>query len=572
MAITYKDINLLSQKASVAGTEKLPVSDTEYITPAQITSGLATDSGVVHTTGNETIAGSKTFSNGVIISGSLTANGGISKEGSTGFGWIEDDDNTTLQDALDAKQATLVSGTNIKTINDSSILGSGNLSVTADTSSCVHLTGDETIADDKTFTDNIGVVDADHILYSGGGGGGFTKAYASATGGGSSLAFTVANEPKAFVIVSGDLHDGGTTSSTGTIAIVGDSTGCHGVYSANSTHQHNYSSGYTASYSNGTLTVTCPAGVSTIEEDYFIVYYYGSGTLTFKTSTFSPGSGVTSATFTGTGLTEVPAMYACFLESAVNSESYRRVAVYTNSGYSGAAQESLGVTFYSSQLATTTSSFSVSYNNGLVINSGGMNAGGYFHNPGTYTLYYLMASDIGGGGGGAYSSLGDELDDIRSSIPSDSLPSVSAADNGDVLAVVSGSWAKKDVSTTYAPYNANGYVPYSSGNSVGLESSNNGWSLSAKNANAIATLAHYSGSVATFGTKLSGTSDVLAVKSGQTTLGTGGTTILSMDASGNATFNGTLTHQGNVPVRKITISSSEPTSGDGNNGDIWIVI
>jgi len=37
---------------------------------------------------------------------------------------------TDLQDALDAKQDTLVSGTNIKTINGSSILGSGNLTIT----------------------------------------------------------------------------------------------------------------------------------------------------------------------------------------------------------------------------------------------------------------------------------------------------------------------------------------------------------------------------------------------------------------------------------------------------------
>lgn len=36
MAITYKDISQLSQKSSLAGTEKLPVSSTEYITPAQI--------------------------------------------------------------------------------------------------------------------------------------------------------------------------------------------------------------------------------------------------------------------------------------------------------------------------------------------------------------------------------------------------------------------------------------------------------------------------------------------------------------------------------------------------------
>lgn len=40
MAVTYKDINSLSQKSSVAGTEKIPVSDTQYITPTQI-AGLA---------------------------------------------------------------------------------------------------------------------------------------------------------------------------------------------------------------------------------------------------------------------------------------------------------------------------------------------------------------------------------------------------------------------------------------------------------------------------------------------------------------------------------------------------
>lgn len=36
MATTHKDINLLTQKATIAGTEKIPVSDTEFITPNQI--------------------------------------------------------------------------------------------------------------------------------------------------------------------------------------------------------------------------------------------------------------------------------------------------------------------------------------------------------------------------------------------------------------------------------------------------------------------------------------------------------------------------------------------------------
>lgn len=38
-------------------------------------------------------------------------------------------DNTNLSNALDAKQATLVSGTNIKTVNSTSLLGSGNIAV-----------------------------------------------------------------------------------------------------------------------------------------------------------------------------------------------------------------------------------------------------------------------------------------------------------------------------------------------------------------------------------------------------------------------------------------------------------
>lgn len=41
MAVTYKDIDQLTQKSNVAGTEKIPVSDTQYITPNQI-AGLVT--------------------------------------------------------------------------------------------------------------------------------------------------------------------------------------------------------------------------------------------------------------------------------------------------------------------------------------------------------------------------------------------------------------------------------------------------------------------------------------------------------------------------------------------------
>lgn len=40
MTVVFKDIDTLSQKATMAGTEKIEVSDTEYITPNQIRNGL----------------------------------------------------------------------------------------------------------------------------------------------------------------------------------------------------------------------------------------------------------------------------------------------------------------------------------------------------------------------------------------------------------------------------------------------------------------------------------------------------------------------------------------------------
>lgn len=47
----------------------------------------------------------------------------------THFSCVLDDNGTTLETALQDKQDTLVSGTNIKTINNQSILGSGNITI-----------------------------------------------------------------------------------------------------------------------------------------------------------------------------------------------------------------------------------------------------------------------------------------------------------------------------------------------------------------------------------------------------------------------------------------------------------
>lgn len=52
MAVTYKDIDLLTQKSAVVGTEKLPVSDTEYITPDQIAGRVTVDDELSRTSEN----------------------------------------------------------------------------------------------------------------------------------------------------------------------------------------------------------------------------------------------------------------------------------------------------------------------------------------------------------------------------------------------------------------------------------------------------------------------------------------------------------------------------------------
>lgn len=67
MAITHKDISLLTQKATIAGTEKIPVSDTEYVTTNQIASlaGTVTSVGMTVPSGLS-VSGSPITSSGTL--------------------------------------------------------------------------------------------------------------------------------------------------------------------------------------------------------------------------------------------------------------------------------------------------------------------------------------------------------------------------------------------------------------------------------------------------------------------------------------------------------------------------
>ena len=71
------------------------------------------------------------------------------------------------QTALNAKQATLVSGTNIKTVNSTSLLGSGDLAITPNATHTGEVTGATALTLDKTAISNKTIVTLDpldHIL------------------------------------------------------------------------------------------------------------------------------------------------------------------------------------------------------------------------------------------------------------------------------------------------------------------------------------------------------------------------------------------------------------------------
>lgn len=77
---------------------------------------------------------------------------------------------SAIQTQLNAKQATLVSGTNLKTINGTSILGSGDITIQADSVSTIFANSQE-FTSSGTFTVPAGVTKVMVVGYGGGGGG-----------------------------------------------------------------------------------------------------------------------------------------------------------------------------------------------------------------------------------------------------------------------------------------------------------------------------------------------------------------------------------------------------------------
>ena len=254
----------------------------------------------------------------------------------------------------------------------------------------VTVTASELASGNKSITENgtdIDVVGYSTVSVSVSGGGGSSVTLDSAEVGvessSSSITFTgLSGEPTSFVIYPDS--DKSTASPANVVFVVYDGTSLHGQTATTTSNANaSYDTGFTKSYSNGSLTVT--ATTAKFADDYWYMdYTYGGTAACIDTIDQDVGSGATSITFTG--LEDEPIYWSCIFKSNFGTSSgYQRVMAVRNNGnnHYGACMDSS--VHLNSQYWTS------SYNNGsLTITSQGTNQGGYFHQPGYYQLTYVL--------------------------------------------------------------------------------------------------------------------------------------------------------------------------------------
>lgn len=256
----------------------------------------------------------------------------------------------------------------------------GYISGGTKTGTAVTVSASELVSGSQTITQN-GTVDvtnlAEVVVAVEGGGGGMSVATATRTLGAasSSIQFTSLNgQPTSFVVTSSANQNTGGTKA---LAVVYDGSSLHGM---DLTSQATADTGFSQSYSNGTLTITATTAQFQANE-YKLVYTYGGSSANLGTDDVQVGSGATSISFTG--LSAEPDYFSCIFTSDFGTSSgYQRVITVVYDGNS-----TYGLAMDSGAKALT--SWTYSYNNGtLTITSSGTNNGGYFHQPGNYHLTY----------------------------------------------------------------------------------------------------------------------------------------------------------------------------------------
>ena len=193
----------------------------------------------------------------------------------------------------------------------------------------------------------------------------------------SSISFTgLSGSPTSFAVTSSaDV----ATNTNGVTAVTWDGTNLHGQ---TMTTQVTADTGFTKSYSGGTLTITATTAQFQANE-YKLVYTYNGSSSDIHTADVQVGSGATSIAFSS--LSGRPIYWSCiFLSDFSTSSGYQRVIDVVNDGTS-----IYGMAMDSSAKAQT--SWSQTYSGGnLTISSSGTNNGGYFHQPGNYHLVYAV--------------------------------------------------------------------------------------------------------------------------------------------------------------------------------------
>lgn len=261
------------------------------------------------------------------------------------------------------------------------------------TGTAVSVSASELVSGSQTITQN-GTVDVTNLAevvvdVQGGGGGGMSVATATTTPStaSASIQFTgLSGEPTSFVVTTaGDLATGASPYKTA--AVVFDGTDLHGQIVTNTNNaQASYSTNFSKTYSNGTLTIT-GTGTNFQPNQYKLIYTYGGNSANIGKAETQVGSGATSVTFTG--LTDEPDYFSVIFKSDFGTSSgYQRVmsVAYDGTNTYGVAMDSG---------AKALSSWSYTYNNGsLTVSSQGTNNGGYFHQPGYYQLTYGVGGTV----------------------------------------------------------------------------------------------------------------------------------------------------------------------------------
>ena len=204
----------------------------------------------------------------------------------------------------------------------------------------------------------------------------------------SSITFTgLKGEPTSFIIIP-DSNSLSTASPPNVIALVFDGTTIHGqTASTTSNANASYDTGFTKSYSNGTLTITATTA-RFIAEWWACEYTYGGSSANIDTKDVQVGSGATSITFTG--LDDEPILWSCIFKSNFGTSSgYQRVMFVRDN------RNTVWGYCLDSSVHGSSAYWTASYSNGsLTITSSGTNAGGYFHQPGYYQLTAVYGGEI----------------------------------------------------------------------------------------------------------------------------------------------------------------------------------